>query len=199
MVVAMMLPTQLPLIITLQRNTRYAPTILFGSLLIGGYLAAWTLYGVVVYAADWLLHQALSALPSLQRQAWALGALSLIVAGIYQLTPAKRSFLDTLHPAARDGIARQKPTRFIAAHAVMLGVRHGLCCVGCCWALMLLMFGAGAGAFGWMLALGTIMMLEKNVSWGRRLIVPLGCMLIVSGVLVLFFAAPVSGHAGHLH
>jgi predicted metal-binding membrane protein len=67
----------------------------------------------------------------------------------------------------------------------MLGVHHGLFCVGCCWAIMLLMFLMGSGSVGWMLLIGAIMATEKNVTWGRRLSVPLGIgLLLVSTSIV---------------
>ncbi len=55
-------------------------------------------------------------------------------------------------------------------------------CIGCCWALMLLMFGIGTGSFAWMLALGGIMAIEKNMPWGRRLSAPLGVFLVGLGL-----------------
>jgi predicted metal-binding membrane protein len=63
-------------------------------------------------------------------------------------------------------------------HAFALGARHGLFCVGCCWALMLLMFALGAGSLGWMLLLATVMAVEKNVRWGGHLTTPLGVALL---------------------
>jgi predicted metal-binding membrane protein len=51
-------------------------------------------------------------------------------------------------------------------------------CVGCCWAIMLLMFIVGTGNVGWMLILGAVMALEKNAPWGRRLSQPLGLALL---------------------
>jgi len=65
-----------------------------------------------------------------------------------------------------------------ARHALALGMHHGLFCVGCCWALMLLMFAVGTGSLGWMLLLAAVMALEKNVSWGHRLSAPLGFALL---------------------
>jgi predicted metal-binding membrane protein len=50
---------------------------------------------------------------------------------------------------------------------------------------MLLMFAVGAGNVAWMLALGAVMAVEKNMPWGRRLSAPLGAVLLVSGVLVV--------------
>jgi predicted metal-binding membrane protein len=68
--------------------------------------------------------------------------------------------------------------------ALRLGWRHGLFCVGCCWALMLLMIPLGAGNLLWMLVLGAAMAIEKNVSWGRRLVKPLGFVLIATGLAI---------------
>ncbi|KVP86961.1 hypothetical protein WL22_03480 [Burkholderia ubonensis] len=61
--------------------------------------------------------------------------------------------------------------------------------VGCCWALMLLMFVVGAGSLGWMLALAAAMAIEKNAAWGRRVTAPLGFALLGGAELIA---------AGHL-
>jgi predicted metal-binding membrane protein len=60
----------------------------------------------------------------------------------------------------------------------LLGVSHGAFCIGCCWALMLVMFAVGTGSIGWMLALGAVMAAEKNFRWGRSIGTPLGAVLI---------------------
>ena len=104
-------------------------------------------------------------------------------AGIYQFTPLKYHCLDKC----------RSPFSFISAHwsggnesaqSLRLGLDHGLFCVGCCWTLMLLMFGVGAGNLGWMLLLGGVMAVEKNMPWGRRLSSPLGVFLVGCGGLV---------------
>ena len=69
--------------------------------------------------------------------------------------------------------------------ALLLGVRHGAYCVGCCWALMLLMFAVGTGNVGWMLALGAVMAIEKNMPWGQKLSSPLGVALLGWGTLIV--------------
>ena len=79
-------------------------------------------------------------------------------------------------PARRLGAA-------FSVQAFRLGLAHGLYCLGCCWTLMLLMFAVGAGSIGWMLALGAVMAVEKNLPWGRRLSSPLGVILIAAGLL----------------
>ena len=73
-------------------------------------------------------------------------------------------------------------------NAFRLGAHHGLFCVGCCWALMLLLFVFEVGSFAWMFGLGAIMAIEKNVSWGRRLSAPLGAALRAVGVAMLALA-----------
>ena len=53
--------------------------------------------------------------------------------------------------------------------ALAMGIAHGAFCVGCCWSLMLVMFGVGLGSLTAMLALGAVTAVEKNLPWGRRL------------------------------
>ena len=73
-----------------------------------------------------------------------------------------------------------------AAHrdAFLLGVHHGFFCVGWCWAIMLVMFVVGTGSVGWMLALGAVMAVEKNLPWGGRLSAPLGIGLLLWSAFV---------------
>jgi predicted metal-binding membrane protein len=66
--------------------------------------------------------------------------------------------------------------------ACRLGMHHGLFCVGCCWSFMLVMFVVGVGDLGWMLVLGAVMALEKNLPWGRQLSAPLGVLLLAWGI-----------------
>ena len=64
-----------------------------------------------------------------------------------------------------------------------MGIAHGAFCVGCCWSLMLVMFGVGLGSLTAMLALGALTAVEKNLPWGRRLTRPLGVVLILAARL----------------
>src|SRR5205085_364555 len=88
----------------------------------------------------------------------------------------------------------QTPLSFVITHwrgraprwqAFRLGAAHGLFCVGCCWALMLLMFAFGMGSLGWMLLLAAVMAIEKNLPWGRRLSAPLGIALLAWAAFVV--------------
>lgn len=188
MTLAMMLPTSLPLIATFQTIAgQRQDRPLLVTLLIGGYVAIWTLVGFLVYAAGVIIQELPAFSPWLQAHAYVGGALVLLLAGVYQFTPLKRRCLDKC----------RSPLSFVLAYwqgerdrrnAFRLGVHHGLFCVGCCWALMLLMFGVGVSNLAWMLMLGAVMAVEKNVTWGRRLSAPLGALLLSLGLIVLALA-----------
>ncbi len=197
MVIAMMLPTTLPVLATFQRlNSQRADVNRLGILLIAGYLLTWTLFGVAIYAGDWLLHQVIHTNDWLADWLWMLPALTLIVAGAYQLTPLKHTCLDAcrspLHcfRGYRDGHNK-------ARRSLLVGLHHGLCCVGCCWALMLLMFASGASNMGGMFALGIVMLAEKRLPWGRRLVVPIGVALLVWSSVLLLGTPPYVSHLHH--
>ncbi len=185
MLVAMMLPTSLPLVTLFRRLVRQRldhRRLVF--LLIAGYLGIWTLFGVMVLIGDWGLHEATEEIVWLEANEWVFGAVALIVAGLYQFTPLKYHCLDKC----------RSPLSFIMEHwrgsheqaqAFRLGVHHGIFCIGCCWSLMLLMFAIGMGNIGWMLVLGTVMAVEKNMPWGRRLSLPLGVVLLGWGLILI--------------
>ncbi len=190
MTFAMMLPTSLPLIQMFQRMTRaHENRLQLTALLIAGYLVVWAGFGVVAHLGDWVLHQVVvERLAWLDERAWIIGAVTLIGAGVYQFTPLKYHCLDKC----------RSPFSFIAEHwrgdrerfqSFALGAHHGVFCVGCCWSLMVLMFAVGVGNVGWMLALGALMAIEKNMSWGRRISAPLGVGLIAAGIGVIVFTA----------
>lgn len=186
MIVAMMLPTSLPLIglffaLTRQRPDRWRLV----TLLVAGYLTIWTLFGLLVNLGDAALHVAVTRSPWLAGHAWALGAGTLLLAGLYQFSPLKYHCLDQCRAPLGFIMARWRG-RDEARQAVRLGIDHGLYCLGCCWSLMLLMFVVGAGSLGWMLLLGAVMAVEKNLPWGRKLGPPLGVALLTLGVLLLF-------------
>jgi predicted metal-binding membrane protein len=198
MVVAMMLPTSLPLVMLFQTMTRgrrgQARLI---ALLLGGYLAAWTAFGVLVYAADWGLHWAIAHSHWLADRAWQLGALTVLAAGAFQFTPLKYHCLDKCRsPLAF--IAERWHGNSLNREALSLGLAHGLFCIGCCWALMLLMFAVGAGNLAWMLILGAVMAVEKNLPWGRHIGKPVGVALLALGVVLLLAGGPAHVHT-HTH
>ncbi|AIO65300.1 DUF2182 domain-containing protein [Burkholderia oklahomensis] len=178
MIVAMMLPTVLPLLRTFERLTAARPDRNRLMLLVVlGYLAVWSVFGLAVDAGDAGLHALARRTPWLAWHGWLVGAIVLTLAGAYQFSSLKYRCLDKCRSPLmfvseqwRGGSARRD--------SFLLGVRHGLFCVGCCWMLMCLMFAVGAGSVGWMLALGAVMAVEKNLPRGGRLSAPLGVALL---------------------
>jgi len=184
MTTAMMLPTTLPLLTIFQRLTLHRPErSQLMALVITGYLSVWAGFGVAAHLADWLLHEVVERAAWLEANAWVIGASTLLLAGGFQFSRLKYRCLDKCR-APLSFVMEYWRGRHDRHNALLLGVHHGLFCVGCCWALMLLMFGVGVGNIGWMLALGVIMAVEKNMPWGRKLSGPLGVILIASGAVI---------------
>lgn len=184
MTAAMMLPTSLPLIEIFRRLTQdRADRTVLAMLVIAGYLAVWLAFGVAAHVFDLGLHEVFEQSAWLQANTWAFGAGVLLLAGVFQFTSLKYRCLDKCRMPFSFVMQywRRGATR---TQAFLLGGYHGAFCVGCCWALMLLMFAVGTGNVGWMLVLGAVMAIEKNMPWGRKLSIPLGAALIVWSVLI---------------
>jgi predicted metal-binding membrane protein len=146
--------------------------------LVAGYLLAWAGFGLLAFAVADLAGRFAERHP---RPAEWIGAGVLAVAGIYQLTPVKdrclahcRSPLSLLmHVGSYRG-----PLRDVKA-----GLYHGGYCVGCCWALMAALIALGVMDLRWMIALASVIVLEKLWRHGRALSYAVGVGLIVLAVL----------------
>jgi predicted metal-binding membrane protein len=178
MIAAMMLPSTFPLLDMFRRLTarRDDKETLF-ILLLSGYTATWVLFGLFAHLSDAALHALASRSQWGVVDGWLVGTGVLALAGAYQFSRLKYQCLDKC----------RSPLMFVTEHwrgthqrraSFLLGVRHGAFCVGCCWALMLLMFAIGTGSIGWMLGLGAVMAAEKNLRWGRHLGKPVGVVLL---------------------
>ncbi|HYC12929.1 MAG TPA: DUF2182 domain-containing protein [Stellaceae bacterium] len=185
MTAAMMLPTVFPLLQTFRRLT--AARADRGRLLaavVMGYLGVWALFGLAAHSLDWGIHRAAAANAWLTFNGWSLGAAAIALAGAYQFSALKYRCLDRCRSPFSFVIEHWRgyaPLR----HAFLLGAHHGIFCVGCCWALMLLMLAVGTGNLGWMLALAAVMGAEKTLRWGRHLAKPLGAALLAwAGVII---------------
>lgn len=185
MTAAMMLPTTLPILELFRRITAERPdSIRLLALVVTGYLAAWFAFGVLAHLADAALHAAGERTRWLLADGWIVGAAVLAGAGWFQFSALKYRCLEKCRTPLGFIVARWRglaPGR----ESLRLGFDHGLFCVGCCWALMLLMFVVGTGSLGWMLALAGAMAVEKNLPGGRRLSAPLGVGLLVASVVVI--------------
>jgi predicted metal-binding membrane protein len=185
MTVAMMLPTTLPLLEIFRRLTaRRQDRSHLLALVIAGYLGVWLGFGIAAHGVDWLTHEIVERSSWLEANAWLIGAATLFLAGAFQFSRLKYRCLDKCR-APLSFVTEYWCGRHERRNALMLGIHHGLFCVGCCWALMLLMFAVGVGNVAWMLLLGAVMAVEKNLPWGRKLSAPLGVALIGWGGLIL--------------
>jgi predicted metal-binding membrane protein len=183
MLIAMMLPTALPLFEIYRHATagRADQTRLLAAVIVG-YLTAWCAFGLLAHGLDLTLHKLVQSNDWLTFNGWAVGAAVFAAAGAFQFTKLKDRCLENC----------RTPVSFLMKHwsvrtddvtpAFGLGWTHGMFCVGCCWAIMLLMFVVGTANVGWMLLLGAIMALEKNSRWGKYLSAPLGCGLLLCAV-----------------
>ena len=193
MIAAMMLPTTLPLLRLFRRITaerRDAPGLMMH--VIAGYLCAWVAFGVAAHALDaWLVDTARGT-SWFVTHGWIVGALVVGAAGAFQFSALKYRCLDKCR-TPYGFIVERWHGKAPAREAFRIGLENGAFCVGCCWALMLLMFVVGMGNIGWMLALGALMAIEKNVPGGKRLSAPLGIALIAwAGAIVLANVLPVA-------
>ena len=151
-----------------------------------GYLAVWAGFSAVATFAQWALQRAaLMAETMTVSEGW-LAAAILIVAGVYQLTPLKgacltlcRSPLGFFMTNWRDG----------TLGAFRMGARHGMFCLGCCWALMIVLFAVGIMNLAWVAALTALVLIEKITPAGVMLSRLAGVAMIGGGVYVLISQA----------
>ena len=129
----------------------------------GGYLLVWTGFSLLATGLQLLLRHWLLLSPMMETSNQWLGGALLLVAGVYQLTPYKRTCLNSC----------RSPAAFIAEHwrpgipgAFRLGVAQGIYCLGCCWALMLLLFVGGVMNLWWIGLLTFFVLLEKVAPFG---------------------------------
>ncbi len=185
MMIGMMGPSAAPVLLLFaaagagRRERQRAPVVgLFGL----GYLAVWTGFSAVAALAQWLLHRAALLSPAMTLASPYLAGTILIGAGAYQLTPVKgaclahcRSPLGFLMTNWRDG----------RWGAFQMGGTHGLYCLGCCWALMCVLFAVGVMNLAWVGALTALVLIEKIGPGGALTARIAGGAMVVAGVLSL--------------
>jgi predicted metal-binding membrane protein len=188
MMVAMMLPGAAPMILLFDAVDRkgsgagsgHARTTVF----LLGYLLVWLAFGLAATIVQWQLNEQALLSPmamGMRLEGWLAGLL-LVAAGLYQLTPLKRVCLRHC----------RTPLHFLADHwragaagAVRMGAAHGLYCLGCCWALMALLFVGGVMDLVWVAGIAAFVLLEKVAPAGRWFASVAGAALIAWGGAVL--------------
>ena len=184
MMAAMMFPSVAPTIALYSRMTKQRSPrrpLEFAA----GYLVTWAAAGVVAFAVGVGLSTLSGDLFAWERGGrWTAGG-TLVLAAIYELTPAKdvclgkcRSPLGVLLGSWRDG----------RLGALVMGAKNGAWCVGCCWALMASLFAVGVMSIWWMAVVAGLIAIEKTLPWGRAASRGTAAVLLALGILL--FAAP---------
>ena len=147
-----------------------------------GYLVVWLAFSAVATAAQWALHERALLSSTMATSSTVVAGAILVAAGAYQLTPLKagclvrcRSPLGFLMSNWRDG----------SGGAFRMGFRHGIFCLGCCWALMTVLFVVGVMNLAWVGVLTLFILAEKLGPAGARISRAGGAILILLGVAVV--------------
>jgi predicted metal-binding membrane protein len=185
MMVGMMAPTAAPvfLLFAAARAGRGESSASLAALMFGlGYVAVWTGFSAGAALAQWALHQAAMLSVAMAASSHRLAGVILIAAGAYQLTPWKgkclthcRSPLGFLMTNWRDG----------KLGAFQMGLRHGAYCLGCCWALMCVLFVVGVMNLVWVAALTGFVLLEKIGPAGAIVARVAGAAMVVLGIVTI--------------
>jgi predicted metal-binding membrane protein len=182
MMAAMMLPSATPMVLSFaalnRKRAERARTLLF----ISAYLALWATFGGAATIIQWVLQSHGWITPMIVSSSAALSVTLLLIAGVFQFSPLKRACLR----------ACRSPLGFLLsdwreglAGAWHMGLRHGFYCLGCCWALMTLLFVGGAMNLPWIAALASLVAIEKLAPRGQLIAQALGGAMIGAGVIRL--------------
>jgi predicted metal-binding membrane protein len=189
MMIGMMAPSAAPMILMYAHVGRQAkisgkPLAATGWFA-AGYFLAWAGFSLAATLVQWGLERAALLDARMESANILLGAVVLIVAGVYQWTPIKDACLAQC----------QSPFRFLMSHGgfrgtvlgcMRLGFLHGTYCVGCCWVLMALLFVVGVMNLLWIALLAVLVLLEKLTPWGRWIARLVGAACITAGAWMMF-------------
>ena len=180
---AMMVPGSAPVVgafATINRSRRqrgapYVPTVIF----LTGYLAVWAVFSALAVILQWALQMSGLLTTMMQSGSLWLSAALFAVAGVYQFSPLKERCLD--YCRSPDGFILSE-WRDGSAGAFVMGARHGLFCLGCCAALLLLLFAVAVMDLRWVAALTILVTAEKILPAPKFWRVTIGAGLLVAGL-----------------
>lgn len=186
MMVGMMLPSAAPAVLLFDALRRqgegahrgHGTTALFA----GGYLIAWSAFSIFATTAQWALGSAMLLSAMMSSRSDVFAGLLLVVAGAYQFTPLKTACLSQCRSPADFLVRHRRPGPF---GPVRMGLQHGLQCIGCCWALMALLFAFGVMNLLWVAALAIFVFIEKLASAGRLVGRVAGLLMISAGLTMI--------------
>lgn len=187
MMVAIMFPTAAPMILTFARvqanrearGQLLVPTWLF----VGAYILLWSATGALAYGAAVLGDELAEDSMWLMDNAARIGGVLLIVAGVYQLTPLKRTCLSKCRTPMTFILSSWREGR---GGAVRMGLEHGVYCLGCCWLLFAILFPLGLMNVAAMAVIALFIFAEKSLPIGRSIGQLAAAALIVYGAVVIF-------------
>lgn len=185
MMAVMMLPSTYPMIAafaTINRGRRkrsapYVATVVF----VAGYLLAWAAFSLLATLAHWALERAELVNAEMESNSAAFSAALFLLAGIYQWTPLKNACLARCR--STDGFILSE-WRDGMLGAVVMGLRHGQFCIGCCAGLMLLLFAVAMMDWRWVLALALLVAVEKLLPMPAFWRHAIGAGLVTAGVVL---------------
>jgi len=190
MMVAMMTPSATPMLLMVatvsrQRQQPPSPTAMAAAVF-AGYLAAWTGFSLGATLVQWGLQSAAWLSPAMTSVRPLVASLLLLLAGVYQFTPLKHACL----------VRCRTPLGFLLAEwrdgtsgALVMGLRHGIYCVGCCWLLMALLFAVGVMNLLWVVLIAAYVLLEKVSPGGWWFSRAIGVLLVGWGMRMLIAMA----------
>jgi predicted metal-binding membrane protein len=180
MMMAMMLPSATPMVLTFVRLCRHKHQILHGWIFVAAYLVIWSGFSAAATALHWWLQTTGLLSPMMTSSSMWFTAILLLVAGVVQFTPLKDACLRHCRTPMGYLLTEWKDG---AVGAWRMGVKHGLICLGCCWALMGLLYVAGVMNLVWVAALNTVVIIEKLHPAGVKIGKFLGGALIALGII----------------
>jgi predicted metal-binding membrane protein len=185
MMAAMMLPSAMPMLLAFVDLAERRGQRSHSAGFVAAYLLVWTAVSAVAVGAQWLLQLAGWINPMIVSTSVALNVALLLISGLYQFSPLKRACLARC----------RSPMGFLIGEwrggglgSFRMGWRHGLLCLGCCWALMALLFVGGVMNLAWIAALSIAVAIEKVAPGGERISTALGAALVAAGLWKLAFA-----------
>ena len=186
MMIGMMLPSVTPTVMiyslvakkAAREGSQVAPTSAF----VSGYVVVWIGFSLVATAGQYFLDQADLLTAMMASNSQVLGGSLLLVAGAWQFSPLKEQCLQHCR-SPFDFISRYWKRGVIGASG--MGIRHGLVCLGCCWALMALLFVGGFMNLLWIAILSVFVLLEKVLPWAEKSARLTGSVMLVIGLIIL--------------
>ena len=186
MQVAMMSPTAVPMMLMHSKVERHRQPqklpFLNISLFFLGYIILWAVFSLIFALLQMVLHSANLLSPTMaSNNAWLTGGV-LIIAGLFQFSHLKQACLEQCRSPVAYLMTEWQNGR---TGALLMGLKHGVDCVGCCWAIMALLFVAGVMNLFWMAAITAFVLIEKLTAKGENFGRIVGAGLIIWGILVI--------------